>query len=152
MWAISHSSLHSSTGGESATAMANHPIENASTSNRRIPRPYPACRHSRATPAAYTTARIVRLLASIDHPLWVRIGNDRQREERRRPEPKQRHETRARAWTAAVGLERARHVLQRQPRDATAGQHEDESHDRNQMQQRLPIGGAGPVDERIGRR
>src|SRR3954462_12337375 len=129
MWAINHSSLHSSTGDESATAMANHPIENASTSNRRIPRPWPAWRHRRATPPPYTTARIVRLLASIDHPLRVGVGDHREREECRRRQPKQRHKTRARAWTAAVRLERARHVLQRQPRDATASEHEDKSHE-----------------------
>ena len=44
-------SLHSSSGGDSATTIASHPDANASASIGRMPRPYPACRHRRATPA-----------------------------------------------------------------------------------------------------
>src|SRR5690349_1754272 len=103
MWAACHRSLHSSSGGVTATTRASHPIANATASTGRTPRPYPAWLHSRNTPAAYTPMKTTRLPTSIEHPVRDRSREYLKGEESARGEAEHGHEARSLPRPAAVG-------------------------------------------------
>ena len=108
MCAASHASLHSSSGGDSATTSASQPARE----RQRLERTDAAAVAGAAPDAGRVRrrrrpARRPRLLTSIEHPLRDRARENLQREQRARGQPEHRHEPRALPRTSAVG----RHVV-----------------------------------------
>src|SRR5690349_6180586 len=151
MCATSHRSVSSSIGPESAPTRTNQPEMNAAAWRRVTPRPTPACRHTRATPATYTTSAAARLAASMEHPPRHFVRENREDEEGRRRQAENGHEPRALTRTPAVLRTIAARLLKAEPRDPCAPDHEQNRQQRDQMEHAELLCGARPTNERVAR-
>src|SRR4051794_12173566 len=93
MCAKNECSLHSSRGETRAATSTTQPAANSAARVNETPRPGPAVRHKRPTPAAYAAANSTRLLTSIEHPAGDRRREHDDGEERAGAQAEERHES-----------------------------------------------------------